>query len=144
MLEIKIKNKMAEIQLPKQVQDKIMQFESFQQQLQLISLQKQQLMRQNAEIENALDELGKIKEEENRGIYRAVGPLFIETNEKESKKKLGDEKETLETRIKIIEKEEKKLTERLNKLRNEVQNLLQSLQAGAQQESGGGGVITGG
>lgn len=126
---------MTEGQLPQQLEDKLNQFRALQQQLQMISLQKQQLIHQSKENENALKEIEKTQEK----IYRAVGPLLIETNKKESQKKLTEEKETLETRIKILEKNEKELTEKLNTLRREVETLLQNLQGGV-----GGSLSTGG
>ncbi len=120
-------------QIPKEVQDKLAQFQGLQSQLQMISLQKQQFMLQSAEIDNALAELEKTSEGK---IYEAVGPLFIETNKEGSNKKLNDSKETVGARIKILEKQEQKINARLDELKTELQELLKGEE--------GTGVITAG
>ncbi|MEM2918655.1 MAG: prefoldin subunit beta [Candidatus Altiarchaeota archaeon] len=120
---------MDEVEIPKQVQDKLIQFENLQKQLQLITLQKQQLLRQSIEIKNALEELEKI--ENNTKIYKVSGPLLIETTKEESKKKLNEEQSIIDTRIKMFEKEEKRLTEKLSEMRNEIQTMLKNLQTGS-------------
>lgn len=112
-------------QIPKEVQDKLAQFQGLQNQLQMISMQKQQLMLQSADIDNALAELEKITVEK---IYEAVGPLLIETNKEVSEKKLKDNKEIVNTRIKILEKQEQKGSSRLNELRTELQSLLKGVE----------------
>lgn len=124
-------------QVPPQVQDKLNQFRSLQQQLQMLSIQKQQLNQQSTETEHALKELDNVKGKEK--IYRAAGPLFIETTQKDSKKKLEEEKDNIEAKINVMEKQEKKVREKLNSLREEVQGILQGLQGGTE-----GGVVTGG
>lgn len=110
-------------QIPKEVQDKIAQFQGFQNQLQMITMQKQQLMLQSADIDNALAELEKVT---GGDIYEAVGPLLIETNKENTEKKLRDNRETVSARIKILERQEQKLSSRLNELKAELQSLLKA------------------
>ena len=109
------------MEVPKQVQDKLTHFQGIQNQLQLIALQKQQLMLQSTDMDNALTELGKITDKEK--IYRLVGPLLIETNKKDSEKMLKDDKELATTRINILEKQEKKINEKFEELKNELQGM---------------------
>lgn len=108
-------------QIPKEAQDKIAQFQGLQNQLQMISMQRQQLILQSADVDNALTELENVTGEK---IYEAVGPLLIETNKESSGKKLRDNKEMVSTRIKILEKQEQKISNRLNELKTELQSLL--------------------
>jgi prefoldin beta subunit len=108
--------------IPPQIQDKLGQFQTLQQQMQLISMQKQQLMMGENDIDNALTELGKISGGEK--VYRAAGPLLIESSKADSEKNLKDEKELNETRMKVLEKQEKKLSEKYEELRKELQALL--------------------
>jgi len=110
------------MEIPKQVQDKLAQFQGIQNQLQLIALQKQQLMLQSTDTENALTELGKITDKGK--IYRLVGPILIETNKKDSEKMLNDDKELIATRINFLEKQEKKLDEKFEDLKTELQGML--------------------
>ena len=120
------------MELPKQVQDKLAQFQGLQNQLQMLAIQKQQFTLQSADIDNALSELEKVEEGK---VYEMAGPLLIETNKEDSKNKLTDNKEVTATRLKVLEKQEKKLTAKLEELGSELQGLL-----GGQ----GQGPITGG
>lgn len=108
-------------QIPKQLQDKIAQFQALQSQLQMMSMQKQQIMMQSMDSENALKALEGVTGEK---VYRVAGPLLIETTKDASEKKLKEDKELCDTRIKMIEKQEAKLTEKLDELRNELQTLM--------------------
>ncbi len=108
--------------MPKQVQDKISQFQGLQNQMQAMVLQKQQMVLQSADIGNALAALEKIDKEK---LYKAIGPLFIEAGKEETEKKLKEDKELLDTRVKILEKQEKKLVDKLKELSVEIQSDLQ-------------------
>lgn len=108
-------------QIPKQLQDKLAQFQTLQNQLQMITVQKQQFFLQSAETDNALKALAEAGEGK---IYRAAGPLLIETTKPESEKNLKEEKELSETRVKVLEKQEKKLSEKLEELRTEIQGMM--------------------
>lgn len=110
-----------EQEIPKQVRDRLAQFQELQNQLQLISMQKQQFVLQSADIENALAALEKTS---NEKIYKIAGPLLIETNKESSEKKLKEDKEVTATRIKMLEKQEKKLSDKLVELRTKLQNML--------------------
>ncbi|RLI93762.1 MAG: prefoldin subunit beta [Candidatus Altiarchaeales archaeon] len=118
------------MEIPRQLQDKIAQFQEIQNQLQAIALQRQQFILQSRDIENALSELEKF---EKGKIYESLGPIMIETTKEKSEKKLKEEKETLDARIKILEKQEKKLNEKLRELGEEIQSSIR----------GGGGLTAG-
>ncbi len=72
-------------QIPKQLQDKIAQFQTLQSQLQMMSMQRQQLYMQSADTENALKALESVSGEK---VYKVAGPLLIETTKEVSEKKL--------------------------------------------------------
>lgn len=107
--------------LPKQVQDRLMQFQNIQNQLQMIVYQKQQLIMQNNELENAASELEKPGVGK---VYKASGPLFIEINKDESQKDVKEARETNDARIKLLEKQEVKLTEKSKEMREELEGAL--------------------
>ncbi|RLI88544.1 MAG: prefoldin subunit beta [Candidatus Altiarchaeales archaeon] len=108
--------------IPKQIQDKVNQFQGLQNQLQAIVLQKQQLILQSTDIDNALTALEKIDKER---LYEATGPLLIETDKPTSEKKLRENKDVINARIQMLEKQEKKLTDKLKELSTEIQADLQ-------------------
>jgi prefoldin beta subunit len=107
--------------IPKQLQDKLVQFQNIQNQLQLIAMQKQQLILQKTDIENSRKELEKTVEGK---IYRMVGPLLIETKRDDSLKQLEEDSGVNATKIKVLEKQEKKLVEKFNELRSELQSMI--------------------
>ncbi len=76
---------------------------------------------QSADTDNALKALEGVSGEK---VYRAAGPLLVETTKDASEKKLKDDKELTATRLKMMEKQETKLTEKLDELRNELQTLM--------------------
>jgi prefoldin beta subunit len=108
--------------IPKQIQDKVNQFQGMQNQLQAVVMQKQQMILQSAEIDNALKALEKVDKEQ---VYEAAGPLLIESKKATSEKKLKESKEVIDARLKTLEAQEKKLSERLRELGTEIQMDLQ-------------------
>lgn len=110
------------MEVPQQLQDKLAQFQALQNQIQMLALQKQQILVHSNDIDGALEELNKIKGGER--IYRMAGPLLIETSKEDSVKKLGDDKEVTKTRLSILDKQEKKLSTKFQELRSEIQSML--------------------
>ena len=108
--------------VPKEVQDKLAQFQNLQNQLQVITLQKQQFMLQNTDLENAKKE---VEQTEDEKLYRMVGPILIETSKDAGLKYIKDDKDAAEAKIMVMEKQEKKLVEKLNEMRGELQSMLQ-------------------
>jgi len=110
------------MEIPQQLQDKLAQFQNLQNQLQMVSVQRQQLQMQSADVSNAKKELEKAAADGK--VYRLVGPMFIETNKAEGLEYLIDEDESAQTKIKVLEKQEKKLTEKLNDMRTELTSMM--------------------
>jgi len=105
------------------LQNQIAQFQQLQQQLQAILSQKFQMEAQLREVENTLEELGKVTED--TPIYRNVGSLLIKAKEKESVvKEIEDSKETLEVRVKTLNRQEKQMRERYENLQEQLQKAL--------------------
>lgn len=108
---------MAE-RIPPQVQEQIAQYQNVQQQLQVAATQKLQLMAKLKEIEMGLQELEKSKD---RKIYKSIGMLLVEVSDIDALKKEMDElRETYDLRVKTMEKQEKRLTERFQKLHEQL------------------------
>ncbi|MBU0761538.1 MAG: prefoldin subunit beta [Candidatus Altiarchaeota archaeon] len=107
--------------VPRQVQDKLAQFQNLQNQLQMVSIQRQQLTLGNTDISNAKKELDKVSDER---VYRMVGPLLLETNKDEGLKYLEDESESATNKIKLLEGQERKLAEKLNQMRDELNAMI--------------------
>jgi len=86
----------------KDIQEEIMQLQILEQNMQNILLQKQQFQIQLNETENATKELEKTKD----NVYKIIGTVMLSTTKPSLKKELKEKQETLNLRIKNIEKQE--------------------------------------
>ena len=92
-----------------QLQNQIAQFQQLQQQLQAVSSQKLQMDAQIKDIERTISELDKATGD----VYKNVGSLMIKVDNKDSvKAELEEGKETMEVRVKSMERQEVALREK--------------------------------
>ncbi|MFC1768859.1 prefoldin subunit beta [Nanoarchaeota archaeon] len=99
----------------KEAEEKISQLQLIEQSVQTLLVQKQQLQAQQQEIESALDELSKTDK-----AYKIVGNLMIASDKEELKKYLQTKKDTLDLRVKSIEKQENQLKEKAESTRSQI------------------------
>lgn len=126
----------ASEELSKETQNDLIEFQNLQQQLQILALQKQQVAAQVAEIDKASEEIDKAGETGSgagAGFYRFVGSVIVPKKKEDLRKELNGEKESLELRKSVFEKQETKLRERFVSLRKK-------LEAALGGGSGGSGV----
>ena len=97
-----------------QLQQIVAQFQAYQQQLQMVSTQKEALNIQLLEAGKALEELAKPAKDD---VYKAVGPVLVKVSRQDAKADLDSKKELILLRIKTLEKSEAKLKERLEELK---------------------------
>ncbi|MBN2067725.1 MAG: prefoldin subunit beta [Candidatus Diapherotrites archaeon] len=100
-------------------QAKAREFERDRSQLFTVSAQKQQLQLQNSSLKQALEELSKTKEKK---VYKAVGNILIQAETGKVKKELEDKLESIELRIKTLQKQEDSLVNKLNKLKSDIES----------------------
>lgn len=105
-----------------ETQNLLQQFQGYQQQLQSLILQKESLRLQQIEIENALEELGKVKGEG----YKIVGSIMVKKPVNELKKELEEKRESVNLRLKTLEKNESRLSEKIRDLQTKLQDLLKT------------------
>lgn len=110
----------VKMQMNKETEEKIGQLQLMEQNMQNIMIQKQAFQTQLFEIDNALKELEKSKEE----TYKIVGPIMVATSKKELKDDLQSKKEVIELRIKNLEKQEKRIKEEATQIQTEVMKKL--------------------
>jgi prefoldin beta subunit len=84
-----------------------------QQQLRNVLIQKETIKLQIAEIDSALSELEKTKEEK---VYKVVGNVMIKKSKEEVEKELKEGKEDLQIRVESLEKIEKDLIEKIKNI----------------------------
>jgi prefoldin beta subunit len=119
------------MEMSPKLQNQIAQYQSIQQQLQMVMTQRNQYSLQLEEVERALEELGKTKPES--AIYKNVGSLLIKVeNLEDLKKELGEMKDTLGIKVKSMERQEGQLKERFEALRTEITSQLKAGGGGAE------------
>ena len=89
------------------------------QQLRSVLIQKEALKLQIAEIENALNELERIKEEK---VYKLVGSVLIKKSKDEVQKELIEIKEDAEIKIASLENIEKDLMDKIKKIEEKLKS----------------------
>ena len=95
---------------------KIQELQILEQNLQNLSMQKQTFQIELAEVMNALSDLKKSGEE----VYKIVGGLMVRSSKANLTSDLEEKKKIFEIRIFSIEKQEKILDEKSEKLKKEI------------------------
>jgi prefoldin beta subunit len=111
------------IELPPQVQHQISMLQQLQQKLEIIITQRTQSELQLKETEQAISELEKI--DQGSDVYKMVGTLLIKTQPEKVSEELKDKKETLELRVKTLQRQEERSRKQLEEMRAKVQETLQ-------------------
>jgi prefoldin beta subunit len=97
------------------------QFQAYQQQLQGILLQKENIRLQKMEIESALEELDASG---NKKAYKIVGPIMIKSDVTDLKRELSEKKDDLELRTKTLEKAEERITKKLKEMQPRLERMV--------------------
>jgi prefoldin beta subunit len=98
-----------------EAEEKIQQLQMLEQSLQALLMQKQNLQVQLMEADSALSEL---KNAQN--AYKIVGNIMVSSDKATLEKDISDKKETNELRLKAVEKQERAIREKAQKLQEEV------------------------
>ncbi len=111
--------------IPAKIQNDLKQFQRLQQELGAVQQQRLQIDLKVREIGHTLEELKGIPEESV--VYRPVGGLLVKAQgKKEVEELLTEEKETLEVRLKAVERQENHLKERYTTMQQELTQALQA------------------
>ncbi|NLI74274.1 MAG: prefoldin subunit beta [Euryarchaeota archaeon] len=106
-------------ELSPKVQNQIAQFQQLQQQLQALLSQKYQMDVQLKEMEHTIEELSKAPADVT--VYRSAGSLLIKKEGKEELlNEIEESKETLEIRVKSLDRQEKSLRDRYQQLQEQI------------------------
>ena len=111
--------------IPAKLQNDIKQFQRLQQELGAVQQQRLQIDLKVREVSNTLEELKTVPEDAT--IYRPIGGLLVKAKgRKEVEDLLTEEKETLEVRVKALERQENHLKERYTTMQKEISEALQA------------------
>jgi len=108
---------MGKQEIPEQVRGKIAQFQTLQQQLQMVSMQKQQLMVQKIGYDDASEALSGVKGD----VYKSVGPILVKSDASSLKEELLEKSQSAESRISLLESQEEKLVSKISELQKDLQ-----------------------
>jgi prefoldin beta subunit len=108
-------------EMQKEVHQLVNQFQVLQQQLQGVLIQKESMKMQQMDIERALEELGKAKQE---NAYKITGAVMISKPVKELQKELEDSKEAMELRSQSLKKAEDRISGQLRELQERLKKFV--------------------
>jgi len=107
---------MAEKEISKETQEKILQLQNIQRQLQMIMQQRQQFEFAKVSAEAAIKEL----ENANGQVFKAIGPVLIESKPNDLKTELEDQNKTMDERIEALKKQEERMVGKGKELETEI------------------------
>ena len=111
--------------LPAKLQNDLRQFQRLQQDLSNVGQQRLQMDLKLRETSRTLEEVQKLPEEST--LYRPIGGLLVRAKgRKEVEDLLTEEKETLEIRVKALERQENHLKDRYNEMQKQLSEALQA------------------
>lgn len=96
--------------------NKIQELQIFEQNLQNILMQKQAFQIEFNEIENAISELKKTEDE----VYKVVGGIMLRSDKASLNSELEEKKKLLKIRIDSLEKQNKLIEDKAEKLKKDV------------------------
>lgn len=102
--------------LDKATEEKIEEIQNVERNLQAILMQKQTIQVEVNEASNAVEEVKKSKEE----VYKVIGNIMLRSSPEEILKELEEKKKLLNLRLGAIEKQEKILETKAEKLKEEI------------------------
>ncbi len=123
---------MASNEVPPELQHKLMRLQQLRDQLQTISLRRQQLELELKEVEGASEELGKLEPE--AVVYKSTGILFYKTERDKLAAEMTDRKETLELRVKTLHHQEETAKKQFEEYRKQLSEVLPSGQSSGAAE----------
>ena len=108
----------AERELPPSVKQRIARLQQLQQTLNVIIVERQRLEAELIEVKDALEELQKSPDDVM--VYKAVGPILVQSDKQKLIEELNEKKELTETRLKLLEKQEQRTRSQLESLQKEL------------------------
>lgn len=107
-----------------EMQQQIRQLQEVDQQARILMSQKYQFEMQLSEMQRAMDEL---KKDEKAEVHRVVGQILIKSDAKSTTAELKEKMESIEVRLKTLEKQEDKIKEKAKSLQDRLQGVLPKL-----------------
>ena len=114
--------------LSPQIRHQLAQYQQAQQQAQMLINQRQQLEMLLRETERAHEELSKLPDD--NVVYKSVGTILVKSNKTELQKNLAEQKETLDLRVKTLERQGERAVQRLKEMQVKIDEALKGQKPG--------------
>ena len=114
--------------LSPQIRHQLAQYQQAQQQAQMLMNQRQQLEMLLRETERAHEELSKLPDD--NVVYKSVGTILVKSNKTELQKNLAEQKETLDLRVKTLERQGERAVQRLKEMQVKIDEALKGQKPG--------------
>ena len=105
-------------ELPTHVQERLLRLQQLQRNLQAVLTQKQQVELELTENEQALGELDNLTED--AVIYKSIGSLLVKAEKVKVETELKERKDLLDTRVKVLTKQEERFRSQLSQLQTKL------------------------
>ena len=115
--------KMENPTIPQKVQNQVAQLQQMQQQMQTILQQKSQYEMTVRESKRAEEELKETPSDAQ--VFMTIGTVMVQHTKEHVEKALADKIDTLELRIRSLEKQEKALQSRFEQLQQQVRSAIE-------------------
>jgi len=109
------------IDVPKEAEAEVMKLQQFQQQFQMLNMQKQSLQTQLIEMEHSLEELKKLG---NQETYEIVGTVMIKKDKEELIISLAEKKQSVELRDNVISKQIDRISAKMSETQARVMKMV--------------------
>ena len=120
-------------EIPPWLREQLTRLDGLQQNLQSVTIQKQQVEGELADAERTLEELVKVAETEQ--IYKYVGSLLVKVSKADITKELEEKKDLGSTRTLVLNKQEARLKDNIKELQQKIDDMLKGRTQGATQGS---------
>ncbi len=114
--------------LPPEVENKLVEAQRLQEQLNRVVQERVALESEKSEIERVLKYLEEVEEKE---VYKSVGGILVKVPKEKVVKELKDRLEILEIRLEKLKRQESELRKRLDQVLRELREAQARLQTGA-------------
>lgn len=114
------------VELPAEFQEQLARLQQLQQTLQMIVAQKQQIELELADMDRALEELGKLPEDAQ--VYKSVGAILVRKDKASVVQDLNERKELLNVRMSVLNRQEERTREKLKEIQQQIQDRLRQFQ----------------
>lgn len=116
-------------EIPPWLREQLTRLESLQQNLQSVTIQKQQTEAELADADKTLEELAKVQEGEQ--IYKYIGSLLVKVTKEEITKELEEKKDISNTRTLVLNKQQARLKDNIKELQVKIDDMIKGRTQGA-------------